>query len=963
LGSAPVDVAPTFAIVDETQIDPAVFGLVSYTAPNAPAARVDRRTAMQVPAVKRSRDLIAGPLGWLPLELFNADGVKVPWTLWDQPERNVPRTVTMTRTAEDMLFESIGWWRITEFDLEDFPGFPLHVERLKPTRVNVSDDTRKRCPEGVLGCSGTVTVDGKHEHDPNLIRFDSPNDALLVAGARAIRTCLGLIGATSRFADGVPPVDYFTPTDPNNEPENPQSVVDDWTANRRQNSTAYVPAALTYNIAGWSPDKLQLAEAKREAVLEIAREAGVDPEELGVSTTSRTYATTFDRRKAFLDFTLGGYLSAIQDRASMGDVIPQGWRSRFDLDAFLRTDPKTRYETYEVGIRVGAIDAAAGEVRQLEGKPALSTPPAVPASPALAQFDAEGPVFTVDATPSTTFAVDLERRIIRGLAVPFGKVAVSKGQKWLFSPGTLRWADVSRVKLWVGHDISTAVGTAFELDEQPEGLFAAFKVAPGPAGDHALMMAAPHDDGTPGVWDGLSIGLGNGGKYRRVGDVNVALDAPLMEISLTPAPSFDDARVHQVAAQADTEGNTMLCTHCGVVHAEGVTACDPTVRATFAAANTPPNPPAPVAAPVTFSQDGLSAITEAVRAGFTSLTTPQRQLVGAGAPLEVTEALPYRFDGIRGEHSFTADLRDAYLSNDTEARQRLETFMEEAFAVTPANVAAMNPTQNRPELYVPNLSFSRPLYELVSTGAIENQTPFTVPKFASAAGLVGTHTAGVEPTPGSFTATPQTVTPGPLSGKIEILREVWDQGGNPQTDGIIWGEMLNGWYEAIEARIAAALGTTATTELNLGSVVDVALQDALISYYAGLQFVRGGNRFTATAADAKLFPALIAAKDTTGRKLFPVLGPTNAAGQTSGAFDAVAVGQQKVAAAWALGQGTNTRSYNFVPSSVWCWTSAPKRFTFEYQLKSIDMAIWGYAATAILRDSDVKPIDYDVSDA
>ena len=51
-----------------------------------------------------------------------------------------------------------------------------------------------------------------------------------------------------------------------------------------------------------------------------------------------------------------------------------------------------------------------------------------------------------------------------------------------------------------------------------------------------------------------------------------------------------------------------------------------------------------------------------------------------------------------------------------------------------------------------------------------------------------------------------------------------------------------------------------------------------------------------------------------------------------------------------------------MPSSVWCWTSAPKRFTFEYQVKSIDMAIWGYVGTAILRDSDVKPIDYDTSD-
>ena len=67
-------------------------------------------------------------------------------------------------------------------------------------------------------------------------------------------------------------------------------------------------------------------------------------------------------------------------------------------------------------------------------------------------------------------------------------------------------------------------------------------------------------------------------------------------------------------------------------------------------------------------------------------------------------------------------------------------------------------------------------------------------------------------------------------------------------------------------------------------------------------------------------------------------------------------------AAWALGTGNAAKSYNFVKASVWAWASTPKRFTFEYQVKSIDMAIWGYAASAVLRDSDVKPIDYTTAD-
>ena len=150
---------------------------------------------------------------------------------------------------------------------------------------------------------------------------------------------------------------------------------------------------------------------------------------------------------------------------------------------------------------------------------------------------------------------------------------------------------------------------------------------------------------------------------------------------------------------------------------------------------------------------------------------------------------------------------------------------------------------------------------------------------------------------------------------------------------------------------------------NLAGAVDSALVNGLTDYFAGLQFVRGGNRFTRFVADGQLFPKLVSAADSTGRKLLPVLGATNAQGTVDGGFDRVQLGNQTIRAAWALGATAASKSFSFVPSSVYAWASAPKRFTFEYQVKSVDMAIWGYAAGAVLRDSDVKPIDYTTADA
>lgn len=548
---------------------------------------------------------------------------------------------------------------------------------------------------------------------------------------------------------------------------------------------------------------------------------------------------------------------------------------------------------------------------------------------------------TFDVIPAgTVFSVDKEKRIIRGRAVPYGVIGTKAGRRFRFSKGTVRPREEGFVvKGWALHDQATAFGGVIDWDDNDEGLDVAIRAANTPEGDRALANA---DAANGGPWDGMSIGPSEGAKYRLVDGVYESVDVPIHEISLTPAPVFGGARVQSVTFDAINPGGTVS---------------DDTTTAE--------------AATTTEVATDFSAIREtigsAIAAGFANLQFPQAgpEVVSAaaGGQAQVTEELPYRFDGIPGEHGFLEDIKAAFSGHNSDAQQRLETFMDEAFAVTTTNVTNLNPTQNRPELYVPNLTFTRPLYDLVAKGSIEDKTPFTVPKFSSASGLVGDHTEGVEPTPGAFSATNQTVSPAPVSGKIEINREVWDQGGNPQADGIIWGEMLNAYYEAVEAKIAARLATTATSELNLAGAVDGPLQQALVNYFAGLQFVRGGNRFTALAADSKLFTAVVAAKDGDGRPLFPVLGPANANGQVTGGFDRVNIGNQAMAAAWALAQGTNTRSYNFVPSSVWCWTNAPKKFTFEYQVKSIDMAIWGYVGTAILRDSDVKPIDYDTSDS
>jgi phage portal protein BeeE len=359
-------------------IPPEFYGLTSWADPVAPSPRIDRRAAMQVPAVKRGRDLIAGTLGTLPLELFGPDNSLSTSALLDQPESNVPRSVTIARTIEDLLFEGVAWWLITEFG---WHGFPTRVKRLEPRSVTVRKDGKVYITK-----DGNLGQGIEYAEDKDLIRFDSPNDPLLVAGARAIRTCLILDAAAERYANGNQPLDYFTPADGVDPVQDDlDAAMEAWDAARRSRATGYVPGALKYQTAGWNPEQLQMSEARQHAVLEIARVMGIDPEDLGVSTTSRTYFNAFDRKQARIQDTLRGYMVAFEERLSMGDVTPRGYKAKFDLSDMLRSDDLTRFQAYQLGLQVGAY-ADKGEVRAAEDKPALT--PAQIAAPEEVNTDA-----------------------------------------------------------------------------------------------------------------------------------------------------------------------------------------------------------------------------------------------------------------------------------------------------------------------------------------------------------------------------------------------------------------------------------------------------------------------------------------------------------------------------------------------------------------------------------------------
>jgi hypothetical protein len=932
-----------------------VDGVIAAARAASASLPVTRETALQVPAVQRGRNLICS-ISTLPLTQYGPNRMAERSSLLTQIDPQVPNVVTVAQTVEDLLFDGIGWWRITT---RAWNGFPSEAQRIDPSRVHLNPpaggQSVRVLPSGA-DPEAAVWIDTEVVNGADMIRFDSPNPPLLVAARRAIRRAAKLEMAAERYADNPKALDYFTPAegaDPADD-EDIREILSDWETGRNDGSTGYVPASLKYNTVMMpTPADLQLVQLQARAALDIANAIGLDPEDLGISTTSRTYQNATDRRQDRINDVLAPYMRAITDRLGMNDVTRQGYRVAFDLRDYLKADPLTRASVATSMAALAAITV--DEIREDDDRPMLTAAQRAELAPAPAPAPAPNPagVPVQNSAPlSATFAsvnmhqsisfateefkADAATRTVSGVLLPFGAVGENASGRWRFSKGSVDWAKsaVSRVKLNREHDRRDLLGAATGIREGDSGVTASFKVARGDAGDLALSQAEDS------VLDGLSaeVDILDYAVDPTDSSVYLVTKARLTGAALTGSPAFDDARLTSVAA-SNTEGNTAMT--------EATTG--------------PTAPAAPAAAP---AQADLSTIVrEAVAAALGSIEAPATVNPRRATATAVREPLPYGFNGRRGEHEFSADLFSAARDANGEAAQRVEKFMAQAFAdVSSDDVNELNPTRNRPDLFVDNLSYEYPIWSTINKGTIPDATPFTVPKFSSAGSLVAAHTESNEPSGGTYVTTGQTITPGALSGKVEITRETMDQGGNPQVSTLIWNEITRAWFEALEAKAVVMLDALTPTGITItAGATDADLEASLTSQLAALQYIRGGNRFRDFFVQVDLFKALVGAVDDTGRKLFPVLSPANATGTTEAFFSAVNVGGLAARPAWGLAAtgAVAASSYLFNRDDVHGWATPPQRLNFEYEVKSVWLGVWGYAATANTRLGGVREVIYD----
>jgi len=321
----------------EAQSAPQVLGEYSPYAMPFQYAFVSREDALSVPALMRCRNLLAGTIGAIPMELYKkSTNEAIGSPLWiEQPSYSQPRSVTIAFTVESLLLYSQAFWKCVEIYSED--GRPSRFEWIANNRVTATLDSTNTFVKSYAVDGMTLPMDGLG----SLITFQSLLPGILTTGIQTIRAAIDVQKAAAVSASQPMPTGILRNNGADLDPKEVSGLLAAFKSARNNRSTAYLTSTLEYVPVQFSPKDMMYGEAIQNLATEIARLCNVPAIYVSADqNSSYTYNNVQDERKQFLQLSLQPFISAIEDRLSMDDITARGNVVKFDIDKnFLRTDP------------------------------------------------------------------------------------------------------------------------------------------------------------------------------------------------------------------------------------------------------------------------------------------------------------------------------------------------------------------------------------------------------------------------------------------------------------------------------------------------------------------------------------------------------------------------------------------------------------------------------------------------
>jgi HK97 family phage portal protein len=331
--------------------------------------------ALNVPAVKRAVDLIAGMCAGIPLKLYRdmagvRDELDTP-ILLREPYPDVSPFVFWELAYTDLLL----WGNSFHFKVRTEGGDAWSIARLlriPPAEVTVErDEATARNPSGKwFKIQRTqeryspfevmhIPAQG-HDGLRGLGRVGLGAEALGVALA-AEQTAAKLFGDGLQFAG-------ILSTDQALNPEQAQGIAASF---RQALATLGVGPKIpvlgrgtSFEKISMSADEGQFIQAREFQVREVANLFGMDLALLNDPNAAMNYGEA--QKQNLIDFTMNPWLQRVEQATSM-HLVPRGQFFEYTRGAFLRADTQTRFQTYATAVQFGLLTR--NECRALENRP------------------------------------------------------------------------------------------------------------------------------------------------------------------------------------------------------------------------------------------------------------------------------------------------------------------------------------------------------------------------------------------------------------------------------------------------------------------------------------------------------------------------------------------------------------------------------------------------------------------
>ena len=315
--------------------------------------------------------LIAGVGSTLPLDQFRTvDGQQLPSPLAQvlaDPSTDVSPSVWRYQMWSSLLLAGNAYGLITEFTPS---GFPRRVEILSPSSVTWHDE------QGVwVSKIDNQPVDrwpnGRLWHTAIFVPGGQPFGlSPITYAARSINSGLEAEKFGGEFFTGGGHPSSIIYSEQPLTPEQADGAKNAFVRATQGREPAVFGAGLRHEQIQISPTDSQFLDSQRFTVEQVARIYGVFPEMIGGATSgsSVTYANREQRAADWMTYGLVPYLVPVEE--ALSSLLPRPQKVKANVSAVLRSDLKSRYESYEIAARIGQASGTplltVNEMREFE---------------------------------------------------------------------------------------------------------------------------------------------------------------------------------------------------------------------------------------------------------------------------------------------------------------------------------------------------------------------------------------------------------------------------------------------------------------------------------------------------------------------------------------------------------------------------------------------------------------------